>query len=319
MLVPSSEARLDRGPLVSVILPTYNRAGLLPRAIDSVMRQTMDDWELWIIDDASSDNTADVVRSYADPRIRLDVHDRNQGAAAARNTGLRLAGGRLIAFLDSDDEWNAGFLERQAKEFEARAELAAVVCGKEIIPSSGQRIAHVVTFSDSPYEDILAFEHGGFTATVVMLRRSILVDAGLLFDERLPAYQEWDLLLTLADRHLIKAIPDQLVVQHYEDDIDRVSNPRAQLAALRLIRAKYERDLAERPSVLARHHFKAARLCIRLGDARGARHELFKCVRSNPLDVRKWWLAAGSLGGKRGLALAYRAYVGASSLRRSRA
>lgn len=317
MSMPSGEPDQDHEPLVSVILPTYNRAGLLPRAIDSVMGQSMDDWELLIIDDGSTDDTVDVVRSYGDPRIRLEAHDHNMGGSAARNTGLRLARGRFVAFLDSDDEWLPGNLERQSAELEREPEIAAVVCGKEMIPPSGPPTIRVVAFSDDPYEDILAFEHGGFTTTVVMLRGSLTVEEGLLFDEELPAYEEWDLLLRLAKRHPIKAIPDQLVVQHYEDEIDRVSNPQGELRALTLIRAKYERELAGRPSVLARHHFKAARLCIKLGDTSCARHELFNCVRANPSDVKKWWLLVGSLGGRRSLALAYSVYVDASLRRRS--
>jgi glycosyltransferase involved in cell wall biosynthesis len=91
-------------PLVTVIIPTYNRARLLGRAIDSVLAQIFTDFELIIVDDGSVDNTRQLVLGYADQRIRYLRHERNQGANAARNTGVRAATGKYVAFLDSDDE-----------------------------------------------------------------------------------------------------------------------------------------------------------------------------------------------------------------------
>jgi PGF-CTERM protein len=95
----------ERTPRVSVILTTYNRTNLLPRAIDGVLRQAYRDWELLIVDDASEEDTAAVVDGYDDERIRLLAHDRNRGAAAARNTGIEHARGEYVAMLDDDDEW----------------------------------------------------------------------------------------------------------------------------------------------------------------------------------------------------------------------
>lgn len=92
-------------PRVSVIIPTYNRAELLPRAVQSVFAQTLADFELIIVDDASTDNTEAIVAGFADPRVRYFKHSTNQYAAGARNTGLEEAAGEFIAFLDSDDKW----------------------------------------------------------------------------------------------------------------------------------------------------------------------------------------------------------------------
>jgi glycosyltransferase involved in cell wall biosynthesis len=108
-------------PSVSVILPTFNRRDVIRRAIDSVLRQSYGDWELLIIDDGSTDSTSDFVRGI-DPRIVL-VSQHNAGVYVARNLGLSKARGRLITFLDSDDEWTpyyleltAGFLDRFPNE-----------------------------------------------------------------------------------------------------------------------------------------------------------------------------------------------------------
>lgn len=94
---------------VSIILPTYNRGDTLARAVDSVVAQTYSDWELLIVDDGSTDETASVALSYNDPRIRY-IRQENAGVAAARNTGLDRACGQYITFLDSDDEWLPHFL-----------------------------------------------------------------------------------------------------------------------------------------------------------------------------------------------------------------
>ena len=95
-------------PEVSIVLPTYNRADVLPRAIDSVLAQTFTDWELIIVDDGSTDDTASVVER-GDPRIRF-VRQANGGCYVARNHGLRVSTGKWITFLDSDDEWLPHYL-----------------------------------------------------------------------------------------------------------------------------------------------------------------------------------------------------------------
>jgi len=116
-------------PLISIIIPCYNRAHLIARAITSVTRQTFPDWELIIVDDGSSDNLASVLQEHhADPRIRLIRHSKNLGEPAARNTGIEVAAGRFIAFLDSDDEWLPEKLERQLAAVMARPDPDRVIC-----------------------------------------------------------------------------------------------------------------------------------------------------------------------------------------------
>ncbi len=105
--------RLQIQPEVSVIIPTFNRAYILKRAIDSVLCQSFQNFELIVVDDGSSDNTREVVESYPDQRIRFVRHARNRGVAAARNSGIRAASAKYIAFQDSDDVWLPEKLERQ--------------------------------------------------------------------------------------------------------------------------------------------------------------------------------------------------------------
>jgi glycosyltransferase involved in cell wall biosynthesis len=91
-------------PFYSIILPTFNRAHLLGRAIESVLAQTCDDWELIVIDDGSSDGTRDLIAKYVSDKVSYSF-DVNGGPASARNRGIAVANGRYITFLDSDDEY----------------------------------------------------------------------------------------------------------------------------------------------------------------------------------------------------------------------
>ena len=104
-------------PKVSVILPVHNRADVLPRAIESVLGQELREFELVVIDDGSTDGSAEVAGSFGDERIRLIRLDRNRGGNVARNEGIRAARAPLIAFLDSDDRYFPDKLAWTAAEF----------------------------------------------------------------------------------------------------------------------------------------------------------------------------------------------------------
>src|SRR5215468_5764628 len=105
-------------PRVSVVVPVFNRPIAVARAINSVLVQTCQDFEIIVVDDASTDDTAAAVASIRDSRVRSIRHDRNRGGSAARNTGIEAAGAPLVAFLDSDDEWLPSKLERQLAVFD---------------------------------------------------------------------------------------------------------------------------------------------------------------------------------------------------------
>lgn len=101
-------------PLVSVIMPAHNAERFLEEAIQSVISQTVTDWELLVIDDCSSDNTRQIAAEFAqkDPRIRLLANEQNMGVAKTRNRGLDLCSGQYVALLDSDDYWKPQLLEK---------------------------------------------------------------------------------------------------------------------------------------------------------------------------------------------------------------
>lgn len=123
--------------LVSIIMPSYNTADYIKESIESVKNQTYKNWELLIIDDCSTDNTDEIVQEYlVDNRIKYIKNDQNSGAAVSRNKGLKVAKGKWVAFLDSDDLWMAEKLEKQILFMERNNYHFSYTCYREIDSSS---------------------------------------------------------------------------------------------------------------------------------------------------------------------------------------
>lgn len=128
-------------PLVSVIMPAYNAEEFLREAIDSVIAQTVSDWELIVVDDGSRDHTCQIVEAFSreDPRIRLIVNEKNMGAAQTRNHGLDVCSGRYVALLDSDDYWNPHFLEKLLACAQSTG-ADITYCSYELVNETGKKV-----------------------------------------------------------------------------------------------------------------------------------------------------------------------------------
>jgi len=208
--------KIEKISMVSVIIPTYNRAHLIGRAVQSVLNQTHRDFEIIIIDDGSTDKTLETINRFDDSRIKYIRHLNNKGAAAARNTGIRAAKGEYIAFLDSDDEWLPEKLEEQIKIIEGTpAEIGVIYAGcrrimkgKEYyIPSS--RIAEK---EGRIFNTILRF--------YIIYMSSVIVKSDVfrklgLFDESLPPLEDWDLWIRISKQYFFKYVDKPLVISHY--------------------------------------------------------------------------------------------------------
>ena len=190
---------------ISVIIPTFNRAALLPRAIDSVLRQTYRSIEIIVIDDGSTDHTASVAAEYGNA-LRY-FHQSNAGASAARNRGIREARGTLIAFLDSDDTWHPEKLVRQAALFSAPA-IGAVHCAIRVEHTERGETKGLYYPGDAlDLHDVLALRIPWPTA--MMVRRDVLLEMGG-FDETLVASEDWELCIRIARKYILAGIPDVL-------------------------------------------------------------------------------------------------------------
>ena len=146
-----------KNPLVSVIMPAWNAAPFLEAAITSVVQQTLGDWELFVIDDCSTDDTFAIARRCAadDPRIHVLQNAVNSGVAVTRNRGIEQATGEYIAFLDSDDIWHPEKLARQLEKMRA-ADAAIGYCSYRIIGADGSPVrADYLVPETASFEDIL--------------------------------------------------------------------------------------------------------------------------------------------------------------------
>jgi len=203
-------------PAVSVIIPTYNRAEMLPRAIDSVLSQTFRNFELIVVDDGSTDRTADALAAYQDRVILLTRPHR--GVSAARNQGLTAARGEFIAFLDSDDYWLPEKLTVQVDFF--RQHPRSFICQtEEVWYRRGQRVNPGKKHA-KPSGDIFlsSLELCLVSPSAVMIRKELFDRVGV-FDESLPACEDYDLWLRIAARYPVYRLDEPLVVKtggHYD-------------------------------------------------------------------------------------------------------
>ncbi len=217
---PPSSGPGSRAP-VSVIIPTYNRAASIGRAIESVLSQTYAHYELIVVDDGSTDGTMSLLETYAD-RIRV-IHQNNRGVSAARNTGIRAAGGLFIALLDSDDCWLPQKLEMQTAFF--RTCPRALICQtEEIWIRNGKRVnpkKRHQKFSGMIFEKTLPLCL--VSPSAVMIRKSLFDEVGF-FDESLPACEDYDLWLRITWKYPVHLIDTPLIVKHggHSDQLSRM-------------------------------------------------------------------------------------------------
>jgi glycosyltransferase involved in cell wall biosynthesis len=267
---------------VSVVIPTYNRARLLPAALDSVLAQTYRNWEIVVVDDGSTDDTEAVVGRYGD--VVRYVRQPNGGVGAARNTGIRHAQGDLIAFLDSDDYWYDFKLALQVALFERRPALSFLFTEFEILKDDGAMLPNGSrrwVGGDEPFDRLFSerwtlsaseiapgLPARGLTVRVgriyrqlldglpaltssVMARRSVMTES-TKFAERVAIFEDWEFFARLA-RDGESAFADVVTTVNRGH-----AGPERVTACSRLVRAQCYVSLLERvwkadPSFVAAH------------------------------------------------------------------
>lgn len=180
---------------VSVIIPAYNQGHYLGEAIESVLSQTYQDFEIIVVDDGSADNTSEVAQGFADPRIKY-VYQENAGLSAARNTGIRYASGAYLTYLDSDDCFLPRKLELLLQAFTADPDLGFVAGQAILIDEHGEPL-HRVFDTPLPEDSAQLLLGNPLHVGAVMVRRSWQERVGF-FDVSLRSYEDWDMWLRLA-------------------------------------------------------------------------------------------------------------------------
>lgn len=287
--------------LVSVIIPTYDRERRLARAIASVTAQSHAAWELIVVDDASTDGTAEMVRALGDPRIRLIRHDRNAGVATARNTGMKAARGDFIAFLDSDDTWRPDKLKLQLDLLHRRGPAVGLVySGLVTRREDGLGPAWRPAARGNVLPDMLAGNAVHLGTSSVLMRREVPDTIGG-FDETLPANEDHDYWTRAARFYAFDFVPEPLIVYDQsgpEGPADKRSlNFAANMRARDLFVSRHGVEAAR---FGMRHRYQLDSACRHLewreGTASRGRRLLIKAVRDRPFDPAPYvWMALSAL------------------------
>ena len=199
---------------VSVVIPAYNRRTLIAEAIESVLAQTLPAREIIVVDDGSTDGTADIVAARFGTAVRIERLERNLGISAARNHGWRVATGELVALLDSDDAWLPGKLAAQVPQFE-NANVLATHGRVELVDGAGQPMPRATAVYERAFRAAAArgYSYAGITRlwtrilpSTTVFRRRLLEQLGG-FDEWLRDFEDWDLFWRVATLGRVTVTP----------------------------------------------------------------------------------------------------------------
>ncbi len=197
---------------VSIIIPTYNRSAKLKKSIESVLQQSYTNFELLIVDDASTDDTQEMVEAISDKRIRYIKQTVNGGASAARNEGVRQADAPLIAFQDSDDIWKPEKLEKQMAYWQEHPEYAMIYCAYKKYIDGQEIVVPNASWHGSLEGKLFSWlaQRNSIGAPTMLVKRECFLEAGG-FDTGLRALEDWDFALRFSIKYAIGYVDEPLV------------------------------------------------------------------------------------------------------------
>jgi glycosyltransferase involved in cell wall biosynthesis len=280
---------------VSVIIPAYNRANILPRAIKSVLGQKCDGIEAIVVDDNSSDATPEVVRNMQDPRIRFLKRTKNGGVAAARNDGMRISEGEYVAFLDSDDVWAPGKIDAQLKVFEENKSVGMIYTNANIITVSDCK-----AFIDKPELSRVVYGSadrvsGIFPGAVTvappsswMLKKSVVDEIGF-FDEAMKVWEDCDYFVKIAQNSDIYFLNMPLISINKGDCDQLSSKMSAWHEGKKIFLSRYFSLMDKDKRYLFQFYKGMGKDCLILQDRAGAIKWFAEALRIKPFDLNLYW------------------------------
>jgi len=287
------------GPKVTVLMSVYNGERYLNEAVDSILSQTFTDFEFLIIDDASTDRTPEILRSYDDPRIRVVTNEENLGLTKSLNKGLALAKGEYIARMDADDISLPERFEKQIKFLENHPNVALVGTSCQVIDHQNKALGYDFVQSDVLYEDLIkrnCIHHGS-----IIVRRSVMNEFSG-YNELFRKCQDYALWLQMIKLYQLKNIPEILYkLRSHSNSVSRIGNESIyyRILAIRIAECSISEELVEEISssdISCLYKYLTESEWIQYcsfmaskyrseGDFKRARQEYLKIFKLKPLDI----------------------------------
>ncbi len=305
-------------PLVSAILPTYNRAEYVAGAIDTVLEQTHDDVEVVVVDDGSTDDTKARLAAYADDdRVRIRYNEENRGISASMNRAADLADGEFVCVLNDDDRWHEEKVERQLAAFERANDKVGIVYTGGVV-KQGERVVRVYRPErrGDIYPDVIA-RFGLHPHSSHMLRAECFELGG--FDPDFPRGVDWDHCIRLAREYEFEYVDERLVERIFHTD--NISQELTHgVEVNRMIWEKYRDEIERYRDIERRLREKQCRARARVALERGQRRRAFAYARratGYERSAESVFIMLFALLGRRALAVARRARDAAMNWRAS--
>ena len=275
---------------ISVIIPTYNRARiLLPRAIQSVLNQTLEDFELIVVDDSSVDETESVVKSFNDPRITYFRRNQNGGIGAARNDGIRLSSAPYVTFLDSDDEYLPGYLSHAVACISQSDNTVGICWGSYNIRDDKTGIETTVLWNPKKpygYTDFLKSIKIGTSAGVTIKRDCFKT---VMFDESLRVAEDTDFFLRLVQNYTFTTFEGSFLIFHHHEQARLRDNVAEHAEAYGIILKKNEQAILSSPELIEKWVYKVMWLNYHAGKIEEG-NAYFKTLLQNRVAGAKSWV-----------------------------
>ncbi len=273
-------------PLVSVIIPTYNRAHLIKRSIKSVLNQTYQNLEIIVVDDGSTDDTKEIIESFNENRIKYIQHKQNKGAAAARNTGIKCSKADFIAFQDSDDEWLSEKLEKEIDAFgDSTVNVGVVYSGLWYIKNNEKKyVPHlqIAKKEGNVHNELLA---GNFVSGLTVIRKTCFEKVGL-FNESLPSLEDWELYIRISKHFCFKFIDEPLSLAYCSSDSASINYSNLTKSS-ELILEEHFGDFNKKNNGILAANYATIGLYAFLGrEEKKSRKYLIKAIIANPFRLR---------------------------------
>lgn len=272
-------------PYVTAIITTFNRANYLKKAIVSVLAQTMNDFELLILDNGSIDDTEEVVRNFKDVRIRYIKHE-PLNISQARNLGVKEAKSEYIAFLDDDDEWLPNKLMDETRTFKhAEKNVGLVYGGFFRIDTEGNKFyTHKPKLKGSILKEILSLKDD-FTgsASNPMLKKSVLLQLGG-YDEKVHTGEDWELYLRLTEKFYVNFVSDPVVKIRHHFGTRLGARLKDYIDLEKMVLERFDYIFKKNKKLQSFYLQRIGGKFIRLGEKVTGRVYLMKAARSNPFN-----------------------------------